>query len=131
MEDLCDRVLRYRGLVDDIHDFWLLEPHQLVATWTEHQDINDVMLAASLLPDGFLCSCWLCSNTSAPFFVAASVATVHRIFLSQPPDICLNSSYWKQTNKQPQTNVSVVLRREAVVEHRVNDGVALARRQGH
>jgi len=37
-----------------IESFWLRPPHRQTPTWLEHQDINDVMLATSLLPEGFL-----------------------------------------------------------------------------
>ena len=34
--------------------FWLLPEHRQVRTWLDHEDINDVMLATSLVPEGFL-----------------------------------------------------------------------------
>ena len=34
--------------------FWLDPDHRSVASWTEHHDINRVMLATCLLPDGYL-----------------------------------------------------------------------------
>jgi hypothetical protein len=34
--------------------FWLDPQHRKTATWLEHRDINDVMLATALVPDGFL-----------------------------------------------------------------------------
>ncbi len=37
-----------------IEAFWLEEDHRVPTTWTEHRDINEVMLATSLWPDGFL-----------------------------------------------------------------------------
>jgi hypothetical protein len=37
-----------------IESFWLEPEHQRSATWIEHQDINEVMLATSLAPDGYL-----------------------------------------------------------------------------
>ena len=33
---------------------WLEPRHRRLPAWTEHQDINEVMLAASLVPDGYL-----------------------------------------------------------------------------
>ena len=33
---------------------WLDPEHQRVRSWSEHRDINEVMLATSLVPDGFL-----------------------------------------------------------------------------
>ena len=49
-----DALERYAALGDAIESFWLEPEHRRVATWTEHPDINDVMLATSLLPTGFL-----------------------------------------------------------------------------
>jgi hypothetical protein len=37
-----------------IESFWEQPEHQTVDSWTEHEDINAVMLATSLLPDGYL-----------------------------------------------------------------------------
>ena len=37
-----------------IDEFWLDPANQKVSTWKEHEDINSVMLATSLLPEGFL-----------------------------------------------------------------------------
>jgi hypothetical protein len=37
-----------------IDDFWTEPRHRRSMTWTEHEHINDVMLATSLLPDGYL-----------------------------------------------------------------------------
>jgi hypothetical protein len=37
-----------------IDSFWLSPDHRRAASWIEHEDINDVMLATSLAPDGFL-----------------------------------------------------------------------------
>jgi hypothetical protein len=34
--------------------FWLEPEHQRASTWTKNRDINDVMLATALAPDGFL-----------------------------------------------------------------------------
>jgi hypothetical protein len=34
--------------------FWREPAHQRARTWTEHRDINEVMLATSLVPGGFL-----------------------------------------------------------------------------
>ena len=44
----------YYGWCDIIEGFWLAPENQQVRTWTDHRDINQVMLAASLLPDGYL-----------------------------------------------------------------------------
>lgn len=37
-----------------IESFWLQPEHHNAETWREHEDINAVMLATSLLPDGYL-----------------------------------------------------------------------------
>jgi hypothetical protein len=37
-----------------IESFWVDPAHQAVESWTEHEDINTVMLATSILPDGYL-----------------------------------------------------------------------------
>jgi hypothetical protein len=51
---MIDDLDRYRPLADDIESFWRDPQHQRSTTWTEHRDINEVMLATSLVPDGFL-----------------------------------------------------------------------------
>lgn len=45
---------RAAPLADAIEDFWLDERHRSVSTWTSHREINEVTLAASLAPVGFL-----------------------------------------------------------------------------
>jgi hypothetical protein len=49
-----DRLEGYRGLADAIESFWRDPRQRLSSTWTEHRDINEVMLATSLIPRGFL-----------------------------------------------------------------------------
>jgi hypothetical protein len=51
---LLEALLRYGPLGDDIESFWRHPEHQHARTWTEHRDINAVMLATCLAPDGFL-----------------------------------------------------------------------------
>ena len=41
-------------LRSEIESFWLRPESRRASTWTEHEDINDVMLATSLAPDGFV-----------------------------------------------------------------------------
>jgi hypothetical protein len=41
-------------LTSAIVPFWLDPEHRLPRSWSEHRDINEVMLATSLCPDGFL-----------------------------------------------------------------------------
>jgi hypothetical protein len=45
---------RHAPLRDAIDAFWADPSHRQVAAWREHADINDVMLATSLLPEGYL-----------------------------------------------------------------------------
>jgi hypothetical protein len=42
------------ALATGIERFWLNPEHQQAETWIEHRDINMVMLATSLSPDGYL-----------------------------------------------------------------------------
>ena len=46
-------ILYHKALGPRIEDFWLNAENQQGANWTEHQDINTVMLATSLVPDGY------------------------------------------------------------------------------
>jgi hypothetical protein len=45
---------RFGFLRAEIESFWLRPESRSTRTWTDHVDINDVMLATSLLPEGFL-----------------------------------------------------------------------------
>jgi hypothetical protein len=45
---------RYAGLRETIETFWLERTNRESDSWTAHRDINRVMLATSLAPDGFL-----------------------------------------------------------------------------
>ncbi len=49
-----DRLLRHAPLRERIEAFWLEPANQRSESWREHEDINAVMLATSLLPDGYL-----------------------------------------------------------------------------
>jgi hypothetical protein len=51
---LLEELMRYMPLRDDIETFWRNPEHQRTANWMEHQDINAVMLATALVPDGVL-----------------------------------------------------------------------------
>jgi hypothetical protein len=51
---LAGDLREYLRLREQIEDFWLLAEHRRDPTWIEHADINDVMLATSLSPDGYL-----------------------------------------------------------------------------
>jgi hypothetical protein len=44
----------YLPLGEEVESFWRRPEHQQGSTWLEHQDINQVMLATTLLPGGFL-----------------------------------------------------------------------------
>jgi hypothetical protein len=48
-----EQVLRHAPLRARIEGFWLEPEHRRAASWTEHRDINEVMLA-SLAPEGCL-----------------------------------------------------------------------------
>lgn len=50
---------RFYQLNELIQRFWLDSEHRAVSSWLQHADINNVMLATSLAPDGFLLSCCL------------------------------------------------------------------------
>ena len=47
-------LMQYLPLRDAIETFWRDPANQRTDTWAEHRDINEVMLATSLAPDGFL-----------------------------------------------------------------------------
>lgn len=44
----------YADLTREIEAFWLDPAHRRTPAWTEHREINMVMLATSLAPDGYL-----------------------------------------------------------------------------
>jgi hypothetical protein len=44
----------YARLRAEIETLWLRPEHRSVETWRDHLDINEVMLATSLAPEGFL-----------------------------------------------------------------------------
>ncbi len=47
-------LMQYVQLSEAINAFWLERENRESATWTEHRNINMVMLATSLAPDGYL-----------------------------------------------------------------------------
>jgi hypothetical protein len=49
-----DRLSRYQSLRAEIEAFWLQPEHRREDAWVEHASINEVMLATSLHPEGFL-----------------------------------------------------------------------------
>lgn len=54
LQGLVNRLMKYAPLGREIEGFWLDPAHQETLTWKEHLDINRVMLATSLAPDGYL-----------------------------------------------------------------------------
>jgi hypothetical protein len=48
------RLSRHAPLRAEIEAFWLRAEHRAVDSWREHANINDVMLATSLSPEGFV-----------------------------------------------------------------------------
>jgi hypothetical protein len=51
---LIDRFRPYDWLSKEIVAFWMDSQHQGPGTWADHLDINRVMLATGLIPDGYL-----------------------------------------------------------------------------
>jgi hypothetical protein len=49
-----DRIQPFLQLADRIEQVWLQPEHRRLPVWIDHRDINDVMLATSLAPDGYL-----------------------------------------------------------------------------
>lgn len=50
----AESLMRYAPLSETIENYWLRPANRQTQTWTEHRDINMVMLATSLAPDGYL-----------------------------------------------------------------------------
>lgn len=49
-----EALMKYLPFTEEIETFWLKPSSRETYTWTEHRDINMVMLATSLAPDGYL-----------------------------------------------------------------------------
>ncbi len=49
-----EKLLHHKPLLEAIEQFWRQPASRESATWTGHRDINEVMLATSLAPEGFL-----------------------------------------------------------------------------
>jgi hypothetical protein len=49
-----EMLVHYTSLGEEIETFWRDPVHQSTGTWSEHRDINEVMLATLLVPEGFL-----------------------------------------------------------------------------
>ena len=54
LRELLSALSSYAGLSSEIRACWRDPAHRGGPSWTEHRDINEVMLATSLLPAGFL-----------------------------------------------------------------------------
>jgi len=51
---LLNDLAAFRHVHDFIEDFWQRPVHQATENWRHHADINNVMLATTLAPDGYL-----------------------------------------------------------------------------
>lgn len=51
---IVNRLLVYESVGEQIESFWSSPAHRRSRTWADHQNINTVMLATSLAPDGYL-----------------------------------------------------------------------------
>ena len=54
LDSLVNSLMGYVPLRETIQSFWLQEVNQETTSWKNHLDINMVMLATSLAPDGYL-----------------------------------------------------------------------------
>jgi hypothetical protein len=54
LQSQLGKLMQYTELRDAIENFWRDPDHQQTDTWIEHRDINEVMLATSLAPEGML-----------------------------------------------------------------------------
>jgi hypothetical protein len=53
-DGILDRLVRLVPIGGQIEAFWIEPDSQRTAAWLEHRNINEVMLATSLVPDGYL-----------------------------------------------------------------------------
>ncbi|OJH37535.1 hypothetical protein [Cystobacter ferrugineus] len=53
-ERTAQQLMSATALGSELASFWLAPEHRAVRSWTEHRDINEVMLATSLVPEGYL-----------------------------------------------------------------------------
>jgi hypothetical protein len=49
-----EKLMQYKSFGESMEMFWLEDANQEADSWMEHRDINMVMLATSLAPDGYL-----------------------------------------------------------------------------
>jgi hypothetical protein len=54
LDNLLDALAAYVPLGAALESFWVDKEHHQTSLWTEHRDINEVMLATSLVAEGFL-----------------------------------------------------------------------------
>jgi hypothetical protein len=54
LENRLNELDKYCDLGETIEKFWLEDKNMKTKNWVEHRDINTVMLATSMAPDGFL-----------------------------------------------------------------------------
>ncbi|MEN6553378.1 MAG: hypothetical protein ABFC34_10905 [Methanobacterium sp.] len=54
MQQRVESFLRYKPTGESIDQFWINDENRKYSSWTDHKDINMVMLATSLAPDEFL-----------------------------------------------------------------------------
>lgn len=54
LDTAIESLMRYIPLIERIESFWLEPIHRESESWKDHLDINTVMLATSLSPDGYL-----------------------------------------------------------------------------
>jgi hypothetical protein len=54
LRERIEMLKQYTRLTEIIENFWLEHTSREAKSWTDHRDINMVMLATSLSPDGFL-----------------------------------------------------------------------------
>jgi hypothetical protein len=54
LQPLIRALAPHAALGQALVSFWLDPEHRRPPSWTEHRDINEVMLATSLVPEGFL-----------------------------------------------------------------------------
>jgi hypothetical protein len=57
LHEHIEALMRYSSLIETIEGFWLEPTNRGTNSWRDHLDINMVMLATSLAPDGFLTLC--------------------------------------------------------------------------
>jgi hypothetical protein len=54
LHTLIEALMRYEPVADQIEKFWLEDAHREAGTWRDNRDINVVMQATSLAPEGYL-----------------------------------------------------------------------------